>query len=70
VNDIEINIDVSYPFIQNLEIPAFSTTVNYCDAYWRTYLQNEVSCGLIKQANEERLMLSTLVDEIEVKTIK
>jgi hypothetical protein len=40
--------------------------VNYGDEYWKTYLQNEINCALIREVSERKSMLNDLIQQIEV----
>jgi hypothetical protein len=49
-----------------MDLPCFDPNLNYSDQYWQTYLQNEINCALIREANERKARLKELIGQIEV----
>jgi hypothetical protein len=47
-------------------VPRFDPQTNYGHEYWKTYLQNEINIGLIREALERKQQLAELVAQIEV----
>jgi hypothetical protein len=47
-------------------MPEFNPLTNYGDEYWKTYLQNEIHCALIRDISEKKAQLTELIAQIEV----
>jgi hypothetical protein len=47
-------------------MPEFDPQTNYGDEYWKTYLQNEIHCALIRDISEKKAQLNELITQIEV----
>lgn len=45
-------------------MPEFSSQTNYADEYWRTYLQNEINCALIRELAEKKGHFEDLIAQI------
>lgn len=49
-----------------MEAPEFNPSTNYGEEYWKTFLQNEISCALIREVAEKKAQLTELISQIEV----
>jgi hypothetical protein len=47
-------------------MPEFNPSLDYSDEYWKIYLENEISCALIREVAEKKTQLNELVEQIEV----
>lgn len=52
--------------MQQLQMPEFNPLTNYGDEYWKTYLQNEINCALIREVSDKKAQLTELISQIEV----
>lgn len=50
-------------------MPEFDPQTNYGDEYWKTYLQNEIHCALIRDISEKKAQLNELITQIEVPPV-
>jgi hypothetical protein len=48
-------------------MPEFNPHTNYGDEYWKTYLQNEIHCALIREISDKKSQLTELITQIEVR---
>lgn len=46
-------------------MPEFNPNTNYNDEYWKTYLQNEINCALIREISDKKSQLTELISQIE-----
>ena len=52
--------------MKRIEAPEFNPSTNYGEEYWKTFLQNEISCALIREVAEKKTQLTELISQIEV----